>query len=66
MKLSEYMKAHSLTDQQFADLLGVSRTAVTQYRLGTRCPKPKIMLDICKATGNAVSPTDILLELKDE
>lgn len=53
-----------MTDQTLADTLGVSRSAVTQYRLGDRMPKPEILVKLVAATENQVSPIDLVEGLR--
>lgn len=64
MTLSEYMEKNSTTDQKMSDEIGVSRSAITQYRNGVRMPKPEIALEIYRVTKGKVSPTDFLKGLK--
>lgn len=64
MTLSDYMRGEGMTDDAMSKKIGVSRSAVTQYRLGDRMPKPEIMLRLVKATGNAVSPLDLASGLR--
>ena len=64
MTLSEYMDKHQMTDQKMSEIIGVSRSAVTQYRLGSRMPKPEILVRLVDATGAKVSPMDLATGLK--
>lgn len=64
MTLNDYMKNNGMTDQTLADTLGVSRSAVTQYRLGDRMPKPEILVKLVAATENQVSPIDLVEGLR--
>jgi len=64
MTLSEYMDKHGMTDQKMSEAIGVSRSAVTQYRLGSRMPRPEIMLKLVDATDNKVSPMDLAMGLR--
>ena len=64
MTLSDYMRGEGMTDDAMSKKIGVSRSAVTQYRLGDRMPKPEIMLRLVKATGNLVSPLDLASGLR--
>lgn len=64
MTLSDYMRGEGMTDDAMSKKIGVSRSAVTQYRLGDRMPKPEIMLRLVKATGKKVSPMDLAMGLK--
>ena len=64
MTLSEYMEKNSTTDQKMSDEVGVSRSAITQYRNGVRMPKLEIALEIYRVTKGKVSPTDFLKGLK--
>lgn len=62
MRLDDYLSAHKLTEQQFADLLGISQQAVHRYRRGKRIPDSKIMRRIVQATNGAVSANDFFDE----
>jgi transcriptional regulator with XRE-family HTH domain len=64
MTLNDYMKNNGMTDQKLADELGVSRSTVTQYRLGDRMPRPEILLRLLAATDNQVSPVELVGSLK--
>tara|TARA_R110002167_G_scaffold142496_5_gene331260 strand:+ start:1485 stop:1688 length:204 start_codon:yes stop_codon:yes gene_type:complete len=64
MTLSEYMDKHQMTDQKMSEQIGVSRSAVTQYRLGDRMPRPEIMVKLVEVTGKKVSPMDLAMGLK--
>lgn len=58
MKLERWMKIHGHTDGDFADLIGMSRVAVTLYRNGKRVPRPAVMEKIINATAGQVKPND--------
>lgn len=64
MTLSEYMDKHQITDQKMSEIVGVSRSAITQYRLGDRMPKPEILVRLVEATGAKVGPMDLATGLK--
>jgi transcriptional regulator with XRE-family HTH domain len=64
MNLHEYMKNNDINDQKLADKVGVSRSAITQYRLGDRMPKPEILVKLVAATDNEVSPLDLASGLR--
>lgn len=64
MTLNDYMKNNGLNDQKLADKVGVSRSAITQYRLGDRMPKPEILVKLIAATDNEVSPLDLASGLR--
>ena len=64
MTLNEWMKDNGFTDQKLSDKIGVSRSAITQYRSGARMPRPEIMLKLVAATDNQVGPLDLLKGLR--
>jgi transcriptional regulator with XRE-family HTH domain len=64
MTLNDYMKNNGLNDQKLADKVGVSRSAITQYRLGDRMPKPEILVKLIAATDNEVSPLELASGLR--
>ena len=59
MHLNEWLKQKKLTDQQFADMIGCSRSAVTHYRAGRRMPSVYAMMDIQVATNHEVKWDDM-------
>jgi len=67
MTLQEYFtRKPEMTDDKFAKLIGTSRSAVAQYRHGTRFPRPLIMLAIEDVTDGDVTASDQLRGLKRE
>jgi transcriptional regulator with XRE-family HTH domain len=64
MTLNEYMDKYSIGDAEVAEKIGVSRQAVTQYRLGYRMPKPEIMVRLMEVTNNEISPLALAQGLK--
>jgi transcriptional regulator with XRE-family HTH domain len=64
MTLSEWMQVSGVNDQKLSEKLGISRSAVTQYRLGDRMPRPKILVKLVEATDNKVSPIDLVKGLR--
>lgn len=64
MLLSEWMRESNVNDQALSERLGVSRSAVTQYRLGDRMPRPEIMVKLVQETENQVSPIDLVEGLR--
>ena len=58
MNLQDFMRSKDMTDQQFADYIGVTRVAVTMYRNGDRIPKKEIMQNIRDFTKGKVQPND--------
>lgn len=60
MKIDQYLKDHSLTDDQFAAQVGADRSAVTRWRNGTTIPSPARQVRIFEVTGGLVSPNDFM------
>lgn len=58
MKLDAYLRDRDLTDEKFADIIGVDRSAVTRWRNGTVCPEPLNQRKILEVTGGLVTPND--------
>lgn len=58
MKLSEIMKEKGVTNQQLADLTGISKRTVEGYRAGRREPSLSAGLAIAKALD--VDPYELL------
>lgn len=59
MTLTDYLKREQLTDQQFADRIGVDRSTITRIR-ANQFPSKKTLEAITKATGGAVTANDFL------
>jgi transcriptional regulator with XRE-family HTH domain len=58
MTLSEYLSWKQLTDDAFASLVGVDRSAVTRWRTGARTPSRAPMKRIREVTSGAVTADD--------
>ena len=46
--IEQYMENHQMTQQQFADLVGISRRSLIKYLQGQSIPKVNTMRRICK------------------
>ena len=57
MKLDAYLKTNDISEQKFAEQIGVSQQAVHRYRTG-RVPTPEVMQAIIKVTAGAVTADD--------
>lgn len=60
MKLDEYMLDAGHDDRSFAELVGVSREAVSRWRRGKRGPKGMNMVKVVRATSGKVTANDFL------
>lgn len=49
--LSTYLETHEITQQAFADLIGVSQPTVSGYLSGEQKPRLKNLLRIAEKTG---------------
>lgn len=58
MTLKEYLKENHLSQEQFAQVLGVSQPAVFKWANGYARPKHKYMVDILVATNGKVTAND--------
>jgi transcriptional regulator with XRE-family HTH domain len=58
MDLQTYISLKGMSQEQFAQRIGVKQKSVSRYAAGERVPHPKIMSDIYSATGGAVEPND--------
>lgn len=47
-RIKEIRLAHELTQEQFADKLGLSRNFITQLENGTKQPSERTLSDICR------------------
>lgn len=57
MRLTDYIA--DMGDRAFAEMIGVSRRVATDWRLGTRTPRPETAQRIVKRSHGKVSMTDI-------
>ena len=60
MNLSEYIK--KVGDREFAESIGASRRAVTDWRVGRRVPRPEWARKIVEVHGRKVTMADIYAE----
>jgi transcriptional regulator with XRE-family HTH domain len=60
MKLSEWMEANRLTDEQFAVRVGIDRTTLSRVRRGLKDPSASLMRRIKSVTDGAVTADDVL------
>lgn len=58
MKLSDWRRQKSLTQQQLADALGCIVTTIARYETGLRKPDGPAMIRIYELTDGAVQPND--------
>ena len=58
MKLQEYLLKNALTDEQFANKIGLSKHAIRKYKSGARFPLKWVVLAIEKKTKGEVAPDD--------
>ena len=59
MKLSEYLKKHKLTQEEFAKMVGVARPYITTIISGNRSPSPALINKIQDVTKKEVSFDDL-------
>ena len=59
MTLNEYVKRKRLTHEQFAELVGCTRAAVTRWLSGSRAPSPAWVAVILRKTKGVVSVQDL-------
>ena len=60
MTLREYVDKHQLNISQFAKEIGVHRGTLHRYLRGETMPFRKIILQIARATGSAVTADDLV------
>ena len=58
MNLAEYLKKEGITHAEFAETIGVSRSAVTQWTNAITLPTGERMVLIHRLTGGAVGLDD--------
>lgn len=58
MTLADYLRANSITDAEFARLVGSSRQNVNRWKLGQAVPRAPEMIRISNATARKVTAND--------
>ena len=66
MKLDEYMKLKSVSDDDFASAIGKDRTSVSRYRNEKVTPPLDVIAKIDAETRGAVSFRDFLADANGE
>ena len=68
MRLADYLKAHSLTEAQFAELIGVNRSTVGRWADAERpiMPQREHLTRIVDATNGAVTANDFMAPFGDQ
>lgn len=59
MTLNEYMRRKRLTHEEFAELVGCTRAAVTRWLSGSRSPSPQWVTVILRKTKGLVKVQDL-------
>lgn len=57
-KLSKYLSKKKLSQQKFAEMIGVTQAAVNRYVNGVQKPEENIMVKIFEITKGEVTPND--------
>lgn len=60
MKLDDWFNTAKISNVEFAVAIGVSRQAVSRYRLGERIPRPSVIEKIKRETKGKVTANDFL------
>ena len=60
MKIDEYLKSQSISQDKFARSLGVSPSHISQIRKGTKNPSVKLAKKIEKISNGTVSVIELL------
>ena len=63
MAIKAYIKRHGITQQAFADRVGVSQSAVQQWIIGRTRPTPKLARVIIRETGGEITAQKLFPEL---
>ncbi len=66
MKLAHYLSAKSIRRTEFADMIGVSQSYVTQLCQGQIWPGREIATKIAEATSGQVTANDFMATSPDE
>lgn len=62
MTLNDWMITREKTNAELASAIGVTRQALSRYRLGLRMPRPEVIAKIKDATNGEVTATDFFAE----
>lgn len=68
MRLAEYLESRNISRSEFADMIGISKAAVSNYVNGLRLPNLLTTMAILHATKEKVKIGDLIetwLELND-
>lgn len=60
MRLENYLEKMKLTQEQFAQTIGVKQNAVSQWISGDRSPRPNSMRRIYEVTKGKVTANDFI------
>ena len=60
MHLKDYLSENNLTQQKFADQIGVTQATVARWAGGVQFPHPIFLHKIEKATEGRVTPSDMV------
>lgn len=60
MKLADWLTAHDVSTQTFADRIGKSQAAVSRYASDKRMPEHETLIKIYEETAGEVSPNDFV------
>ncbi len=65
MTLQQYLTQTGLSQQKFADLVGITQMTVSRYVHGLRLPRRAHMQRIYEVTGGSVTPNDFFIAHED-
>jgi transcriptional regulator with XRE-family HTH domain len=60
MKLADYIARKRMTQEAFADLVGVSQVSIARYIRGHRIPRPEVIQKIHRVTNGRVTANDFI------
>lgn len=60
MQLKDYLSENNLTQQKFADQIGVTQATVARWAGGVQFPDPIFLKKIETVTGGKVTPSDMV------
>jgi transcriptional regulator with XRE-family HTH domain len=62
MKLAAYLQKNGISDEDFGQLIGVTRQAVHRYKTFERFPERSVLAEISKVTKGEVTANDFVLD----
>ena len=60
MKLSEFMQARGISDEELASKIGRTRVSVSRYRRGLETPSAEVIKNLVELSGGEITANELL------